>query len=189
MVASMSGTVAFEEAPRRSSSARRRGRCCPSARRAGRRACRWALPLIEVLTYQAPCLFSSGVGRQPPSRGYFTAGFSSGVGVERGVGRAQRRDDLLHGVEIIRARVHAELLGGVAQIGDAGFSNVGMDELPSGSLSSTTCPRHARACPGNDVFCFLLSTHQSKAWMAGTSPAMTQNAAAPMRIRPESMPG
>ena len=37
------------------------------------------LPLIEVFTYQAPSLFSSGAGRHPPSRGYFTAGFSSGT--------------------------------------------------------------------------------------------------------------
>jgi hypothetical protein len=36
------------------------------------------LPLIAVLKYQAPSGFSSGVGRHPPSRGYFTGGFSSG---------------------------------------------------------------------------------------------------------------
>ena len=78
-------------------------------------------PLIAVFTYQAPCGFSSGVGRVPPSRGYFTGGILVRHGVERGIGRDQRREDVLHRVEIVHARIHAELLGGVAQIGDAGF--------------------------------------------------------------------
>ena len=78
MVASMSGTVPSRKAaptiigtPARqtlSFSATRRPASLPLG-----------LPLIAVFTYQAPSLFSSALGRRPPSRGYFTGGFSSGT--------------------------------------------------------------------------------------------------------------
>ena len=37
-----------------------------------------AAPWIEVFTYQALCLFSSGDGKRPGVRGYFTGGRQSG---------------------------------------------------------------------------------------------------------------
>ena len=67
------------------------------------------------------------VGRRPPAAvaRIFHRGLFVGHRIERGIGRDQRRDDVLHGVEVHHARVHAELIRGVAQIGDAGFFESG----------------------------------------------------------------
>ena len=58
--------------------------------------------------------------------------------IERRIGRDQRREDVLRGVEIEHARIHAELLGGVAQIGDAGFFEGGHGGSPRLSRQDST---------------------------------------------------
>ena len=79
------------------------------------------LPLIEVVTYQAPSGFSArrrAVRR--PARIFHRRQLVR-RGVERRIGIDERRDDLLGGAEIVVARIHAELVRGLAQVGEAGF--------------------------------------------------------------------
>ena len=121
MVASMSGTVAFEEGG--ADHHRHAGEADVVLQRdaaAGELAARLALDRRSSRTRRRADSPRASAAA-PPSRGYFTGGLLVRHRVERRIGRDQRRDDVLHGVEIDHARIHAELLGGVAQIGDAGF--------------------------------------------------------------------
>jgi hypothetical protein len=60
--------------------------------------------------------------------------------VERRIGIDERRDDLLGGLEVIVARIHAELLRRLAQIGEAGFLEHGRVYIGSGPVAGICCP-------------------------------------------------